>query len=60
MDLASSWKDQVPGGGASLASLALGMGATIFTFFEGHSQSDAIYASIVTGKTVYAYTRRDD
>jgi hypothetical protein len=51
MGLVSSWKDQVPGGAATLASLALGMGVTIFTVLEGFPQSEAVYASIVTGKT---------
>jgi hypothetical protein len=51
MELTSSWKDKVPGGTATLASLALGMGTTIFTMLEGLPQSEAVYASIVTGKT---------
>lgn len=50
MELASSWKEQVPGGTATLASLVLGIGATIFTMLEGLPQTEAIYASIVTGK----------
>jgi hypothetical protein len=59
MELASSWKDQVPGGVATLASLAMGMGVTIFTMLEGLPQSEAVYASIVTGKThVHIRTRR--
>jgi Ion channel len=49
MDLASSWKKHVPGGFPALASLTVGIGAAIFSL-EGLSQSDAIYASIVTGK----------
>lgn len=51
MELTSSWKDQVPGGITTLATLVLGMGATIFTMLEGLPQSEAIYASVVTGKT---------
>jgi hypothetical protein len=51
MELTSSWKDTVPGGAATLAGLALGMGVTIFTMLEGFPQSEAVYASIVTGKT---------
>jgi len=50
LDLASSWKDHVPTGGfVMLASLTIGAGVTLFTTFEGTSQSEAVYASIIAG-----------
>ena len=39
----------MPGGLTALASLTLGVGATIFTSMEGLSQWEAIYASIIAG-----------
>ena len=51
LELASSWKHHVPSGGfAMLASLAVGLGVTLFTTFEGASQSEAVYASIIAGE----------
>lgn len=52
MDLASTWQRQMPGGFATLASMVLALGASIFTSLEGLSQSEAIYASVVTGESV--------
>ena len=49
MDVAASWQGRVPGGLASLAAWVLGLGITIFTTIEGLSQTDAIYASVITG-----------
>lgn len=50
MDLASSWKSEIPGGSiVALCSVVLGLGVTIFTAIEGFSNSDALYASIITG-----------
>jgi len=50
LDLASSWKNHVPTGGfVILASLTIGAGVTLFTTFEGTSQSEAVYASIIAG-----------
>jgi hypothetical protein len=50
MELASSWQRQVPGGKATLASLAVGMGVSIFTVLEGLPHMEAVYASIITGR----------
>jgi hypothetical protein len=50
MNHASSWRHHVPGGLTSLASLTIGIGAAIFTYMEGLSQSEAIYASVITGE----------
>jgi len=51
MDLASSWRLYVPGGLLTLLSLTVGIGVAIFTMIEGIPQSEAIYASIITGKS---------
>lgn len=48
MDLASTWKVQLPGGWATLATFTIGLGAGIF-ILEGFSQGEAIYASFITG-----------
>jgi Ion channel len=51
MDLASSWKSQIPGESmVALCTVVLLLGVTIFTSIEGVSNSDALYASIITGK----------
>lgn len=50
MDVTSSWKRQIPGGFTAVATVVLGLGVTIFTSIEGVSHSDALYASIITGK----------
>mmetsp|Transcript_19912 Transcript_19912/g.25647 ORF Transcript_19912/g.25647 Transcript_19912/m.25647 type:complete len:233 (-) Transcript_19912:153-851(-) len=52
MDLASSWRYQIPGGIPTLASFTLGVGVLVFTTFEGLDQTDAIYASVITGTTI--------
>jgi hypothetical protein len=49
LSLASSWKRYVPGGVLTLATVTIGVGATIFTGMEDLSQEDAIYASIIAG-----------
>jgi hypothetical protein len=50
MTLASSWNGHVPGGNTSLLSVTIGAGVIIFTTVEGLSQSEALYASIITGE----------
>ena len=50
MDLASSWRSQVPGSLFVVAGLVLGTGVVVFSVIEGLSQSEAIYASVITGK----------
>mmetsp|Transcript_12038 Transcript_12038/g.20418 ORF Transcript_12038/g.20418 Transcript_12038/m.20418 type:complete len:208 (-) Transcript_12038:261-884(-) len=52
MNLASSWRDMIPGGIASLASFTLFLGVVIFTYLEGMSQSEAVYFSVITGTTI--------
>jgi hypothetical protein len=47
--LASSWKQQVPGGITAVGSVTLGLGVLIFTMIEGMSPSDAVHLSIITG-----------
>lgn len=53
LELASSWRHHVPSGGfVMLASLAVGLGVTLFTTLEASlSQSDAVYASIIAGES---------
>lgn len=51
LDLASSWRNHIPAGGfVMLASLTLGIGVALFTTFEGVSQSEAVYASVIAGE----------
>jgi CBS domain containing-hemolysin-like protein len=53
MDITSSWRTQVPHGGVIvLSSVVLGAGVAIFTSIEGVSNTDALYASIITGTTI--------
>lgn len=52
MELASVWQRQAPGGSATLLSFTVGVGTAIFVWFEGLDQLEAVYASIVTGKSV--------
>jgi hypothetical protein len=53
----TSWKDQVPGAQQPWR-VALRYGRYHFTVLEGlHNRK--LSASIVTGKTLYAYTRDD-
>jgi Ion channel len=49
MALASSWTLYVPGGLATVGTTALGMGVVTFMWLENLSQSEAIYASFITG-----------
>ena len=55
MDLASSWRHQIPGGLPTLASFTIGIGVMVFTTFEGLAQTDAIYASVITGMSKFAF-----
>jgi Ion channel len=53
MDITSSWRTQVPYGGVIvLSSVVLALGVIIFTSIEGVSNTDALYASIITGTTI--------
>jgi hypothetical protein len=52
LNLASSWKDRVPGGLTLLGSLTLSLGVVIFTTIEGMSLSEAVELSVVTGTTI--------
>lgn len=52
LDLASAWRFQIPGGLLTLASVTLGVGILVFSHIEGLPQSDAVYASIITGTTI--------
>lgn len=52
MDLASSWRNQLPGGMLNLASITIGTGVLVFSTLEGMDRMDAIYASVVTGTTI--------
>jgi Ion channel len=53
MDITSSWRTQVPHGSVIiLSSVVLGLGVIIFTSIEGVSNTDALYASIITGTTI--------
>jgi len=49
LDLASSWKNHVPGGFPVLVSVTLGLGVALFSMLEGLSQSEAAYASVIAG-----------
>lgn len=49
LTLTSSWSNQVPGGFLALASVTVGLGVALFTRLEGVSESEAAYASVVTG-----------
>jgi hypothetical protein len=51
MELTSSWSKHVPGGTLGLAASVLVLGWIIFTHVEGRGSTDALYASIVTGKS---------
>eukprot|EP00542_Grammatophora_oceanica_P011081 CAMPEP_0194027002 /NCGR_PEP_ID=MMETSP0009_2-20130614/1236_1 /TAXON_ID=210454 /ORGANISM="Grammatophora oceanica, Strain CCMP 410" /LENGTH=210 /DNA_ID=CAMNT_0038665923 /DNA_START=156 /DNA_END=788 /DNA_ORIENTATION=- len=52
MDLAASWKNQVPGGIISIASLTLAIGIFLFTYLENMSHLEAAYFSVITGTTI--------
>ena len=52
MNLASSWRNHIPGGMAPLATCTLGMGVFIFGTLEGMDHTNAIYASVITGTTI--------
>lgn len=52
MNLASSWKEYIPGGIASLASFTLFLGVMLFTYLEEMSQSEAVYFAVITGTTI--------
>ena len=52
MDLASSWKDSVPGGLLALASVTFATGAVMFSYIEEMSEFDAAYLSFITGTTI--------
>jgi hypothetical protein len=46
--VSTSWRTQLPGGILALASFVLAAGVAIFTW-EGYSQSEALYASVIVG-----------
>jgi len=53
MDLAASWKDEVSATGGGIAALiawVIGVGVLLFTSLEGLSETDAVYASVITGQ----------
>ncbi|KAL7567613.1 hypothetical protein ACA910_000209 [Epithemia clementina (nom. ined.)] len=52
MEVASAWKNEIPGGLPTLASFTIGIGALLFTTIEGLAQMDAIYASVITATTI--------
>ena len=52
LELASSWKDQVPGGLTALSSLTLALGVWLFSVLEGMSYSKAIHLSVITGNGI--------
>lgn len=50
MQITSSWQEDVPGGTTTIGVMALAMGVSVFTLLEGHTEMDALYASIITGE----------
>lgn len=50
LEVSGAWHARIPGGSITLLLLIVGIGSALFTFIEGLSQTEAIYASIVTGK----------
>ena len=54
LEVSAAWHSSVPGGAMALLVVVIGLGSTLFIALEGLSQTEAIYASIVTGKMVVA------
>ena len=52
MDLASSWKDRVPGGIVAVASMTLLLGVMLFTSLEDLTHLEAAYFSVIAGTTI--------
>lgn len=52
MDLASSWKHQVPGGIFAVASMTLLLGVMLFTTLEDLTHLEAAYFSVIAGTTI--------
>lgn len=50
LEVFSYWRHHIPGGFVTMLSCIIGMGAAVFICLEGYSESEAIYASIITGK----------
>jgi hypothetical protein len=49
LEVTSSWTSHVPGGFATVASVTIGVGVSLFSNLEGIPNSDAIYASVIVG-----------
>lgn len=47
LEFASSWRHKEL---ITAATVALGLGVSLFTAFEGSTQSEALYASVITGR----------
>jgi hypothetical protein len=52
LDLASLWKNQVPGGVLALGSFTLALGVSMLTIVEGMSYSEAVHLCVITGKMI--------
>jgi uncharacterized membrane protein YadS len=52
MDLASSWKNRVPGGIFAVASTTLLLGVVLFSTLEDLTTLEALYFSIIAGTTI--------
>ena len=52
LTMASLWQSRVAGGSLSLGSMALLLGVSLLTVFEGMSLKDAVHLSIITGGSV--------
>ena len=53
LQLGASWRHAIPGGVATVGSVVLGLGVTVFGMAEGLDQFDALYAAIITGTCVW-------
>jgi hypothetical protein len=50
LEVFATWRHHIPGGYITMLSFVIGMGAAVFIALEGYSESEAIYASIITSK----------
>jgi hypothetical protein len=50
LSMASFWKNEVPGGVLSLATVTLVLGVSVLTTVEEMSLADAIHLSVITGR----------